>query len=448
MHSDEESSPWDSPLTSARDPVHRKDVRATNTGPVPESLRAAVDYVEEKKGSLGNSDPAQKGNGSWIEIEHPSRRPSNRSDEAHRPSRKSPTKVISEAKNPPFEDFREALKSSTRQVVSDEETVAKPFPLPAKSQRETIYKIRTNESPPIEDVSTFSSTVLGNMGQSPNQKRHNSTVALFKAKAQSLEASPVPSKVKNKKLKETPVKQTQLLSTSSGGGGEGNSLQPKKRNSSLVLNETEVKFSGFPEHEEELKEYGHVNYGFNLEPVYYEPDADLEKKPVEVRIATDLASYKDDRHMYQFDYGHKDYYQAREEVEEAYMMKVADRSEKLIRRGFREVFGLLGIFANLMTVFLIELISFLSKTVFQVLAVGLLTVIGDHIIKPFLVALFNSVLQPILIFLQNILRSLQNLTYPFIDVLKSVSLQIAIVIRAFRLVEVHSSPRPTSEKKV
>ncbi|XP_069485649.1 uncharacterized protein [Ambystoma mexicanum] len=395
MHSDEESSPWDSPLTSARDPVHRKDVRATNTGPVPESLRAAVDYVEEKKGSLGNSDPAQKGNGSWIEIEHPSRRPSNRSDEAHRPSRKSPTKVISEAKNPPFEDFREALKSSTRQVVSDEETVAKPFPLPAKSQRETIYKIRTNESPP-----------------------------------------------------KTPVKQTQLLSTSSGGGGEGNSLQPKKRNSSLVLNETEVKFSGFPEHEEELKEYGHVNYGFNLEPVYYEPDADLEKKPVEVRIATDLASYKDDRHMYQFDYGHKDYYQAREEVEEAYMMKVADRSEKLIRRGFREVFGLLGIFANLMTVFLIELISFLSKTVFQVLAVGLLTVIGDHIIKPFLVALFNSVLQPILIFLQNILRSLQNLTYPFIDVLKSVSLQIAIVIRAFRLVEVHSSPRPTSEKKV
>lgn len=83
----------------------------------------------------------------------------------------------------------------------------------------------------------------------------------------------------------------------------------------------------------------------------------------------------------------------------------------------------------------------------QVLLVGLLTVVGDHMLKPFLVAVFNSILQPLLIFLLNVLCSIRNLTYPVIDILKGVCLQVTMVLKAFRLVEVNmQSDRPLAQR--
>lgn len=79
--------------------------------------------------------------------------------------------------------------------------------------------------------------------------------------------------------------------------------------------------------------------------------------------------------------------------------------------------------------------------------VGLLTTVGDHVLKPFLVGVFNSLLQPLLLFLLNVLCSVRNLTYPLIDILKGICLQLAVVLQAFRLVEVNiQSKTPLAQK--
>ncbi|KAG6924103.1 hypothetical protein G0U57_018300 [Chelydra serpentina] len=151
--------------------------------------------------------------------------------------------------------------------------------------------------------------------------------------------------------------------------------------------------------------------------------------------------------MYCFDYGNRHCYQPKREHERAYMMKLAESSEKVIQQNLREFFGLLRILVNVVLIFLIELVRFLGKSVFQVLVVGLLTTAGDHVLKPFLVAVFNSLLQPLLLFLLNVLCSVRNLTYPLIDILKGICLQLALVLQAFRLVEVNiQSETPLAQK--
>ncbi|XP_062839449.1 uncharacterized protein LOC134299692 isoform X2 [Anolis carolinensis] len=119
------------------------------------------------------------------------------------------------------------------------------------------------------------------------------------------------------------------------------------------------------------------------------------------------------------------------------MLERAKSSEKVVQQRLKEFFALLRILVNIPTLFLLELVHFLGKSVFQVLVVGLLTAIGDQMLVPVLSAIFERILQPLLIFLLNVLRSIQTLSCPFIDISKDLCLQVAGVLRAFRLVEVH-----------
>lgn len=337
MDSGEESSPWDSPLTSARDPVKRKEHNAKNAGLVPE-LRTdnKEKKLERPRSPLENSDSTVKGNGSWVEFELPCNKPSPQSEEvAHQTTPKSPSRVTSEYKIPPFEDFRQALKSTPKQVDSDEDHLEKPFPLPVKNTKGAVYKAKSPKNSSVEDLSLWSSNTTGNAQRSSQPRKNDTTEASLKGKGQTPEQMPVHVKQRSRKNRgsysEMPAGQTQIFGPSSigsGDGGEGSSLKQTKEKSVLIKEEPELKLVGYSAHDhgKNLKELGHENYATNLEPVYTEAET-LFEKPTEVRIVTDLVCYKDDRHMYQFDYGHKHYYQARMEVDEAYMMKLADRSK-------------------------------------------------------------------------------------------------------------------------
>ncbi|XP_074840322.1 uncharacterized protein LOC142007543 isoform X2 [Carettochelys insculpta] len=216
------------------------------------------------------------------------------------------------------------------------------------------------------------------------------------------------------------------------GGGNKQSSGLEKRNSPPPLGGAGRKWAegSEVEREEELKELGWTNCGFTTEPVYRKLDCPMEKG-AKVGTVGD-AGCKGDNCRHCFDYGNRYYYQPKKDQERAYMMKLAESSERVIQQNLREFFGLLRILVNVGLIFLTELVRFLGKSVFQGLVVGLLTTVGDHFLKPFLVAVFNSILQPLLLFLLNILCSVQNLAYPFTDILKGVCLQLAVVLRAFR----------------
>lgn len=76
----------------------------------------------------------------------------------------------------------------------------------------------------------------------------------------------------------------------------------------------------------------------------------------------------------------------------------------------------------------------------QALVVGVLTAIGDHVLKPLLAAAFHSLLQPLLLFLLKVLGGVRDLTDPVLDVVARVCSQLAVLLRAVRLVEIRLRP--------
>ncbi|XP_022111753.1 uncharacterized protein LOC110991005 [Acanthaster planci] len=127
------------------------------------------------------------------------------------------------------------------------------------------------------------------------------------------------------------------------------------------------------------------------------------------------------------------------------MTGIADKSEKLVRRGVQEVFAALRIFVDFLLILILELLRFLAYNVFGLLFVGLLTTFGDYFFKPVLAAMFNSILQPLAVFLYNVGMALKTIFGPLIDIFRALLIQFAMLLRAFRLVEVNwrAGPRDT-----
>ncbi|GCC30738.1 uncharacterized protein [Chiloscyllium punctatum] len=202
------------------------------------------------------------------------------------------------------------------------------------------------------------------------------------------------------------------------------------------------------EREENVTELGQTSPGFTEESSDPTNVGVTSEENVVVRILKDVASYKDNRQVYHFDFGHQYFYETKSEYTENCINNLADWSDDAIRQCWRSLFAVVRIMVNAFILFLIELITFLCRSVFHVLLVGLLTVIGDHLLKPLLVSLFNSLMQPIMIFLLNIFIGIRNLLNPLIDIFRRLLMQIAAVLHAFRLVEVNLNRTPSQYQVV
>lgn len=71
------------------------------------------------------------------------------------------------------------------------------------------------------------------------------------------------------------------------------------------------------------------------------------------------------------------------------------------------------------------------------LTVGVIQLTSDYFFKPFLAVLFNAVIQPPLIFLYNIATSLRDLCDPIAEGIGYFLREIAVLLRAIRLVEIN-----------
>ncbi|XP_022083876.1 uncharacterized protein LOC110975597 [Acanthaster planci] len=151
------------------------------------------------------------------------------------------------------------------------------------------------------------------------------------------------------------------------------------------------------------------------------------------------------RYIYHYQHGDTRFYDTRSGRNDVYMTGIADKSEKLVRRGVQEVFAALRIFVDFLLILVLELLRFLAYNVFGLLFVGLLTTFGDYFFKPVLAAMFNSILQPLAVFLYNVGMALKTIFGPLIDILRALLIQFAMLLRAFRLVEVNwrAGPRDT-----
>ncbi|XP_078667290.1 uncharacterized protein LOC144909100 isoform X2 [Branchiostoma floridae x Branchiostoma belcheri] len=141
--------------------------------------------------------------------------------------------------------------------------------------------------------------------------------------------------------------------------------------------------------------------------------------------------------LYPFHQGTVKYLYAQDGSGQAVMPTIADKSEVLVRRGVQEMFGVLRLLVDVFVILAVELARFVFRQILQNLVVGLVVVTGDHFFKPLVAAVFNSFLQPVLMLLWNVATATRTVFGPLVDILRGVALQIAVVLRAFRLVEVN-----------
>ncbi|XP_072047760.1 uncharacterized protein [Amphiura filiformis] len=146
---------------------------------------------------------------------------------------------------------------------------------------------------------------------------------------------------------------------------------------------------------------------------------------------------RDNRYVYLYDHGSTAYYDTRYGRQEIYMTRIADKSEHMVRKCSLEFFAALRIVADFFIILILEFLRFITYHLISVLLVGLLTTLGDYLIKPVLAAFFNTILQPFAVFLYNIGVAYRTVMMPLIDVMRSVFTQLAMLLRAFRLVELN-----------
>jgi len=143
---------------------------------------------------------------------------------------------------------------------------------------------------------------------------------------------------------------------------------------------------------------------------------------------------------YRFDHGHNTQLDVSPEWKEAYMKKVADRSEKWLHYFWQEFFSTVRIITDFAFIFVLELLRFIFHYVVLRVLGGIMILTGDHFLKPLLAVLFNSIIQPSFIFTRNILAGVKNLLQPLMDITNGFLAQLSSLLRAFRLFELNWKP--------
>ncbi|XP_041471532.1 uncharacterized protein LOC121421014 [Lytechinus variegatus] len=181
-------------------------------------------------------------------------------------------------------------------------------------------------------------------------------------------------------------------------------------------------------------------------------EVDVVYKKEEEDVETIISLDEDDREtrfVYIYHHGNTSYADTRPSQEPVYMTTIADKSELIFRRCAREIFATLRILVDFVLIFLLEGLRFLAYNIISALLVGVTTGFGDYFLRPVATAIFNGLCQPCAMFCFNVGVATRTSTRPFVDVLHNFLSVIAMVIRAFRLVEVNQNrPQQTAAEDV
>ena len=113
------------------------------------------------------------------------------------------------------------------------------------------------------------------------------------------------------------------------------------------------------------------------------------------------------------------------------------RVEGYIQRAWQEFFGALRILTSIAIFLVVEALNYVTNHVARPLFLGVVIMTGNRLVKPVLAGLFNLILQPFVIFSWNFVSGVRHVCQPLIDILGGVTSKLAVLLQAFRLVEVN-----------
>ncbi|XP_041935286.1 uncharacterized protein LOC121697716 isoform X2 [Alosa sapidissima] len=96
---------------------------------------------------------------------------------------------------------------------------------------------------------------------------------------------------------------------------------------------------------------------------------------------------------------------------------------------------------SLASVVVIELVTFITGIV-KVLIMGLVEVVGGDVITPLFGAMFNIICEPVIRFLRSISMGIRDVLRPLLALVMEFVQHIALIIQAFRLVEINRFDLP------
>ncbi|XP_069133762.1 uncharacterized protein [Argopecten irradians] len=155
---------------------------------------------------------------------------------------------------------------------------------------------------------------------------------------------------------------------------------------------------------------------------------------------------EDGRSVFYFGHGSLQYYEVEDDASEAFMPRIAEKAEMVLQRVYQEFFGLLRILTSIVILLIVELLKYIIKYIIQPLIVGVFGTLGDYVAKPFLSLAFNGFVHPFGVFMWNCFMTLRHMFSPIAEILRKVFVQLAMLCRSIRCVEIHWKTNRSEEK--
>ncbi|XP_057662091.1 uncharacterized protein LOC130897323 isoform X2 [Diorhabda carinulata] len=143
--------------------------------------------------------------------------------------------------------------------------------------------------------------------------------------------------------------------------------------------------------------------------------------------------------VYYFDHGCASYFRTTDRSPVIATEDFAEKTEAYTTKFWAEIFGSFNIGCSFLISLILQFVRFFLYSILRPLTVGLIQLISDYFFKPILTTLFNAVIQPVLIFFYNIVTSLRDICDPLAEAIGYFFREFAVLIRAFRIIEVNSN---------
>lgn len=141
--------------------------------------------------------------------------------------------------------------------------------------------------------------------------------------------------------------------------------------------------------------------------------------------------------LYHFDHGNATFFCTTDCQPTLHTDRLARETADTATRFWAEMYGSMHIVIAIVVAFVLQSLRFVLYSIVRPLLVGSVQICGDYVFKPMLTAGFNACVQPPLVFVQNVLQSIEQMLRPVCTMVRNAVEPVAMVASSLRLVEIN-----------
>lgn len=139
--------------------------------------------------------------------------------------------------------------------------------------------------------------------------------------------------------------------------------------------------------------------------------------------------------VYYFDHGCPEFYRTTDCPPHLVTEALAQSTHHHATKFWAEMFGTVNIGTTFVISFWLQLYRFLLYGIARSIIVGVLQITADYLLKPVLAVVFNGLVQPPVMFVQNVLTALGGMVEPIGRAIGCLLLPVGRILQSVRLVE-------------